>query len=479
MRTWIALLLCAACGGSAGKPTVALPTAKLQTPERTLTERKASACAKPHLVAPERASLAERLGPASHSVVRSVVVRDRTNAAVTVPSDALAPLKVGEPYDPESGREVARRLWKTGLFDDVVIDADGDGIVFRVQARHTIAQVFISGTDPGELHVSPGTPYDPVALVANGQAFVVGQVRHGYLDGKLALSSDFADASGAIDLCIHYDPGPLVTIDSVEVRGSAHAADLSAMLAHEDTDNVRGHVPNLDVLERDDLLVSAWTYDHGLLTSNVRHELERHGDTTGIVFFVTDGAVFKYSSLDVAGDLALPKADYKKLVPQKPGDVFDRSAVLKVIEAINTMHKGLGRGDEITVEPETTLDTAKSTVAIVLRVHAPSTAGFAIKDVVIGKGRVAKKGDTASIEYTGTLTNGTVFDSSAGRGPFQFKLGGGSVIAGFERGVEGMKVGGKRRVTIPPSLGYGVNGSPPKIPGGATIIFEIELVALQ
>jgi len=97
-----------------------------------------------------------------------------------------------------------------------------------------------------------------------------------------------------------------------------------------------------------------------------------------------------------------------------------------------------------------------------------------------GTGTEAKSGNTVSVHYTGWLINGTKFDSSVDRGqPFTFHLGKGEVIPGWDQGVAGMKVGGKRRLHIPSSLGYGPNGAPPVIPGNATLIFEVELLDVK
>jgi FKBP-type peptidyl-prolyl cis-trans isomerase FkpA len=105
------------------------------------------------------------------------------------------------------------------------------------------------------------------------------------------------------------------------------------------------------------------------------------------------------------------------------------------------------------------------------------TANLIIVDGTVGTGTEAKSGDTVKIHYTGTLKDsGKEFDSSRARGPFEFKLGTGMVIKGFDRGVTGMKVGGKRTLTIPPELGYGRKGAPPVIPPNATLVFEIELM---
>lgn len=96
-----------------------------------------------------------------------------------------------------------------------------------------------------------------------------------------------------------------------------------------------------------------------------------------------------------------------------------------------------------------------------------------------GAGTEAKPGDTVFVHYTGTLANGSTFDSSIDRGvPFSFTLGSGMVIQGWDMGVAGMKVGEKIRLTIPPELGYGPMGYPPVIPENATLIFDIELVRI-
>ncbi|MCB9764542.1 MAG: FKBP-type peptidyl-prolyl cis-trans isomerase [Alphaproteobacteria bacterium] len=102
-----------------------------------------------------------------------------------------------------------------------------------------------------------------------------------------------------------------------------------------------------------------------------------------------------------------------------------------------------------------------------------------IEDLVVGEGALATPGQSVSVHYTGWLTDGSKFDSSVDRGrPFSFPLGGGRVIKGWDVGVSGMKVGGKRRLTIPPEMGYGARGFPPVIPANATLIFEVELLGV-
>ena len=107
-------------------------------------------------------------------------------------------------------------------------------------------------------------------------------------------------------------------------------------------------------------------------------------------------------------------------------------------------------------------------------------SGLKYIDQVIGTGDAAVAGKTASVHYTGWLENGKKFDSSVDRGqPFSFPLGAGRVIKGWDEGVQGMKVGGKRKLTIPSELGYGSRGAGGVIPPNATLIFDVELLGLR
>ena len=106
-------------------------------------------------------------------------------------------------------------------------------------------------------------------------------------------------------------------------------------------------------------------------------------------------------------------------------------------------------------------------------------SGLTIEDLSVGSGAAAAAGQKVKVHYTGWLTNGTKFDSSKDRGdPFEFPLGAGRVIKGWDEGVQGMKVGGKRKLTIPPGLGYGARGAGNVIPPNATLVFEVELLGV-
>jgi FKBP-type peptidyl-prolyl cis-trans isomerase len=107
-------------------------------------------------------------------------------------------------------------------------------------------------------------------------------------------------------------------------------------------------------------------------------------------------------------------------------------------------------------------------------------AELEIEDQIVGEGEEAVAGQTVEVHYTGWLTDGTKFDSSHDREQtFSFKLGGGQVIAGWDQGVAGMKIGGARKLTIPPEMGYGERGAGGVIPPNATLVFKVELIGLS
>lgn len=134
----------------------------------------------------------------------------------------------------------------------------------------------------------------------------------------------------------------------------------------------------------------------------------------------------------------------------------------------NTEAGAEGDGTEVTAEG----DCAEGVVT--------TESGLQIEDIQCGEGDEATAGQLVTVHYVGTLEDGTQFDSSRDRGePFEFPLGGGQVIQGWDEGVVGMRVGGERRLTIPPELGYGATGAGDAIPPNATLIFDIELLALE
>ena len=109
-----------------------------------------------------------------------------------------------------------------------------------------------------------------------------------------------------------------------------------------------------------------------------------------------------------------------------------------------------------------------------------TASGLIIEDLVVGDGAEATAGQHVTVHYTGWLTDGRKFDSSKDRNdPFQFALGARHVIAGWDEGVQGMKIGGTRKLTIPSDLGYGARGAGGVIPPNATLVFEVELLGLD
>lgn len=114
------------------------------------------------------------------------------------------------------------------------------------------------------------------------------------------------------------------------------------------------------------------------------------------------------------------------------------------------------------------------------RGEVTTASGLKYIDEVVGTGDSPKPGQNVTVHYTGTLENGTKFDSSFDRGqPYQFRIGTGAVIKGWDEGVMTMKAGGKRRLIVPAKLGYGAAGFPPNIPPNATLLFEVELLSVN
>ena len=130
-------------------------------------------------------------------------------------------------------------------------------------------------------------------------------------------------------------------------------------------------------------------------------------------------------------------------------------------------------------KPAGTTSAPTSSAAAPTGQEVTLAGGLKYVDLKVGDGDIAEAGEMANVHYTGWLTDGTKFDSSVDRGqPFQFRIGAGNVIRGWDEGVKGMRIGGKRHLTIPPDMGYGANGYPPVIPANATLVFDVELLGL-
>ena len=142
--------------------------------------------------------------------------------------------------------------------------------------------------------------------------------------------------------------------------------------------------------------------------------------------------------------------------------------LLAVVAAAAGCHRG---GASKGFSASLGVDTTKMTKA---------SSGLWYTDVSPGQGDSAMPGRTVTVHYTGWLPDGTKFDSSRDRGqPFSFPIGAGQVIPGWDEGVAGMKIGGRRKLVIPANLGYGDMGAPPVIPPGATLVFDVELLDLK
>ncbi len=136
-----------------------------------------------------------------------------------------------------------------------------------------------------------------------------------------------------------------------------------------------------------------------------------------------------------------------------------------------------------TMMATTTEQSASSTTPLPMNLTAQPTSTLQVTDETVGTGATAVKGDTVTVAYVGALTDGTVFDASADhpqtKNGFTFTLGAGQVIPGWDQGVAGMKVGGVRKLVIPPSMGYGAQGAGNVIPPNATLVFQVQLLNVQ
>jgi peptidylprolyl isomerase len=123
--------------------------------------------------------------------------------------------------------------------------------------------------------------------------------------------------------------------------------------------------------------------------------------------------------------------------------------------------------------------TATPTKTATAPAWTTTPSGLKFRDVLVGKGAQPKEGNTVVVNYTGKFTNGKVFDTSVGKRPFEFQLGRGQVIKGWDEGVGSMHIGGKRKLVIPPALAYGPGGYPGVIPPNSTLTFDVELLKIK
>jgi FKBP-type peptidyl-prolyl cis-trans isomerase len=152
-------------------------------------------------------------------------------------------------------------------------------------------------------------------------------------------------------------------------------------------------------------------------------------------------------------------------------------AALAAVTALVTL--GACGSDEVADTPsDPARDSYAASLGVTLSEFTQRNPALYVQDVVVGTGAEAVAGRTIRADYTGWLPNGNRFDTSVGRGPFTFTLGVGQVIPGWDQGIAGMKVGGKRRLLIGSALGYGPTGSGP-IPPNSTLVFEVDLIAVQ
>lgn len=159
-----------------------------------------------------------------------------------------------------------------------------------------------------------------------------------------------------------------------------------------------------------------------------------------------------------------------------------RPYIRRSLLAISTLGAGLAAcADNSDNGVAPTIETAKYVPSLGVNLAASTRlpSGVYYRDITTGTGAEAANGTQMSVRYTGWLVNGTQFDSNVNGAPFEFRLGNREVIEGWDVGLVGMKVGGRRQLIIPPALGYGAAGEPPAIPANSILIFNVDLLAAQ
>jgi FKBP-type peptidyl-prolyl cis-trans isomerase len=157
------------------------------------------------------------------------------------------------------------------------------------------------------------------------------------------------------------------------------------------------------------------------------------------------------------------------------------AGVMLAQDAAKKSTKASAKGSAKTTKPAQKKEDKLNTNAPTPTTGEPTTTKDGLKywDIKAGTGPEATAGHRVKVNYAGWLTNGKLFDTSVGKTPFEFNLGGGEVIKGWDEGVQGMKVGGIRQLRIPPELGYGNRGAGGVIPPGATLVFDVQLLGVQ
>ena len=194
-----------------------------------------------------------------------------------------------------------------------------------------------------------------------------------------------------------------------------------------------------------------------------------------VVVLIAIGGALLYTK---SQDPAVPGAEEASPQPTAIADVApDESAgaINNAATAEVTANAAPGATDNAVTDNAATDNAATATEA---KPEADVTE-LKIVDQRVGKGPTANTGDSLSMNYKGTLLNGKVFDQSYGRGPFDFILGAGNVIKGWDKGIVGMKVGGKRKLVIPAEMAYGAQSPSPDIPANSTLVFEVELLSVN
>jgi FKBP-type peptidyl-prolyl cis-trans isomerase len=150
-----------------------------------------------------------------------------------------------------------------------------------------------------------------------------------------------------------------------------------------------------------------------------------------------------------------------------------------IVAAVLVLSTALAQAQTAPTKKSTTQARPASGPTKVTGDGVKTASGLQCWDIKVGTGQEAKKGDHVKVHYTGWLTSGKKFDSSIGGKPYEFRIGNGDVIKGWEEGVTGMKVGGKRQLRIPPDLAYGKDGYPGAIPPDATLLFDVQLMDVK